>query len=80
MLRPKLSYALFGLLLLSLPVCVSAQQSPQPTPTTAPTPTASPAPQSPPAGTNTQQQLPPNAAGSTVRPGNEEQQSTQPQP
>ncbi|PYS91825.1 MAG: hypothetical protein DMF64_10825 [Acidobacteria bacterium] len=80
MLRSKLSYALFGLLLLCAPLCVAAQESPQPTPTTAPTPTASPSPQSPPAGTNTQQQLPPNAAGSTVRPGNEAQQSTQPQP
>jgi outer membrane protein TolC len=74
MFRHKLSYVLLGLLLLGVPVCVSAQQSPQPTPTTAPTPTASPT------GTNTQQQLPPNAAGSTVRPSNEEQQSTQPQP
>lgn len=53
-----------------------------------PTPTASPQ-QSPPAGTSTGQQqqpgateptqLPPNAPGSVIRPGNEAQQSTQPQ-
>ena len=54
--------------------------------------TASPAPptSTPPAGTTTQQQqqgitppgtqLPPNAPGSVIRPGNEAQQSAQPQP
>jgi outer membrane protein TolC len=59
---------------------VRAQQT---TPTPAP-PTTSP--QTPPAGTSTQQtqtpqpsQTPPNAPGSTVRPSNETQQSTQPQ-
>jgi outer membrane protein TolC len=63
---------------------VSAQQT---TPTPAPPTTT---PQTPPAGTSTQQQppgtpqptpnqTPPNVPGSTVRPSNETQQSTQPQ-
>jgi HAE1 family hydrophobic/amphiphilic exporter-1 len=84
MFRPKLSYALFGLLLLGSVLSVAAQESPQPTPTTAsPTPQATPAgttQQQPQPGATPTQQTPPNAAGSTVRPTNEEQQSTQPQP
>ncbi|HKS29474.1 MAG TPA: TolC family protein [Pyrinomonadaceae bacterium] len=76
------------LLVLSLSVNVSAQETSRtPTPSTPPV-------QSPPAGTSTQQQqqqqqpgttqpggtqLPPNAPGSVIRPSNEAQQSAQPQ-
>jgi HAE1 family hydrophobic/amphiphilic exporter-1 len=56
---------LVAAVLLSAPAVSPAQQPPPPQP-------------APPAG-STRQQPPPNAAGSTVRPDNEAQQSTQPQ-
>lgn len=78
--------ALFALALLSAPVCVRAQET-QPSPTS-PSPSASP--QTPPAGTSSPQQrpgepapspsqLPPNSSSAPIRPGNEAQQSAQPQ-
>lgn len=78
---PMLIGALFVLALLSTPLCVRAQET-QPSPTTSP--------QAPPAGTSAPQQrpgeptpapsqLPPNSSSAPIRPGNEAQQSTQPQ-
>lgn len=79
---PMLIRALFVLALLSaLPLAASAQE-------TQPSPSSSP--QTPPAGTSSPQQrpgapapapseLPPNSSSAPVRPGNEAQQSTQPQ-
>ncbi|HVG33301.1 MAG TPA: TolC family protein [Pyrinomonadaceae bacterium] len=79
---PMLIRALFVLLLLSaLPLCAFAQE-------TQPSPSSSP--QTPPAGTSSPaqrpgdpapapSQLPPNSTSAPIRPGNEAQQSTQPQ-
>ncbi|HEX8891407.1 MAG TPA: TolC family protein [Pyrinomonadaceae bacterium] len=79
----KASLLFFALAIVALSLASMNVRAQQTTPTPAP-PTTSP--QTPPAGTSTQQtptpqpsQTPPNAPGSTVRPSNETQQSTQPQ-
>ncbi|MFN2455458.1 MAG: TolC family protein [Pyrinomonadaceae bacterium] len=68
---------------IAAPALVMAQDAPRPSssPTTSSSPTASASPQTPQPGAlpPSPAQLPPNSTDATVRPGNEAQQSTQPQ-